>query len=146
MVANKNTARDVAQLRYLTKLGALHEQQIHQIRVWPAVVFKKSPQTAQAQIDQEHQIVAYDIVWPPRTAKTKAAVKEREAAAERLAQWTQTLLGVEWSVVVSLTVPGLDPVLVERIVGTEKKDAQDPLELISRVPWKSRFRGPKARG
>lgn len=150
MVPKESTK--IKELRAVTEVfGAVHEEQLLQLRTWPAVVFshpgwfgtaKGAPTDASAAVDPENKIVAYKVQWTKGTSTGKKAHAIRVADTERLVTWVRTLLGANWSVVVELMIGDKQDHLYESLV-PDAPARVDPLE-IGRNSWRPRLKAPSS--
>lgn len=98
MVTEKNATLE--QLRLLKDMtrrtGLLHEAQVHQLKIWPRVVFSTST-AASSEIDVKKKHLTFKVVTP----KPPDALECPEG--EVLASWVRELLGDDWQVTVNFT-------------------------------------------
>lgn len=139
-------------LRDLTeRTGAVHEEQLLQLKLWPMVVFERDPDQAQAQVDQETMTISFSISWKARfLGKLRLTQFQRlklRQGADRLMSWTQNLLGPSWSVEVLLQEGDWVIDKVERRVNLPEDSRKDPLEELTlrTGAWRARFKDPRAR-
>jgi hypothetical protein len=144
--------RKALRLRDLTeRTGALHEEQLLQLKLWPMVVFDRDPETSQAEVDQEKMMISFSINWKPRfLGRLRLTQHQRlkmRMSADRLMTWTQNLLGPSWSVSVFLQEGELLIDQLERKVNLRENTKTDPLEelTLKRGAWRDRFKGPRPR-
>lgn len=141
--------RGVDQLRDLTeRTGALHEEQLLQLKLWPMVVFDRDPDQAQAQVDQETMTISFSISWKARflgrLRLTQLQRLKLRQGAERLILWTQNLLGPSWSVSVLLQEGDWVIDQFEKKVNLPEESRKDPFEELGRRPWRDKFKGQRS--
>lgn len=129
------------ELRALTEFsGAVHEKQMHQLRIWPVVAYPRSPPlNAIATIDPENKIVAYQISWK-NTSKTKTARHSRQAGSERLALWVRELFGSSWSVAIQIMIAGKQEALFEFVRNDPPPSRADPFDALRSTSWSTKFK------